>query len=224
MSTKVLTSLVVALLALGVGTGVAFYLAGGTGRSQPVDPVQPTYLSADDVAARFLPGPPWNGKGNGDATLEDAANVQNLTPLWLGTQFGGYNLQAVLHQDYSGPDGRSVNKLVLIYGDCKLQSGGDRPTCSVPLEVHVESVCAVRPEQVAGTVKLENGTLRGGAQSVRFTDGHVVFWSGSSMVTIHAPGQPNLVNQAAQALRSLRSADGVTAGASLAAPDFSSCK
>ena len=111
-----------------------------------------------------------------------------------------------------------------IYGDCVMMGAGERQSCSPPLEVQVRASCFVKPSDVAPGARLQDGVERGGAQSVRFRDGHIEIWSGLSHITIHADGQPELATRAINALRGLNGlARGIDPATPLAPPDWSAC-
>lgn len=213
--------------ALGLGAALAGVVVGlllfslfarGAG-STGEPPLQPETLSSQEVAERFVAGTPWNGKGKGNSTVDD---VREARPdaYWLGAEFGGYHLQAVIRTVYTGPDGRSADVVQFIYGDCVPVSA--EFSCPVPLLIRTESACTVRPTGVANTASVGREQLRGGAELVRFNDGHVTFWTGKVMVTVHATGQPALVDRAANAVARLNDGKSQVASA-LEAGDFSGC-
>lgn len=204
---------VVALFAFVVG-----------GESQGTDPVTPTRLSPEEVSDWFNPGNPWDGKGAGNSTLEDLVNdtSQPNPLLWLGDSFEGYNLQAIVRQEYQGPDGRQVNATLLIYGGCELQ-GKERPTCTPPLQVRLDRICHATRDQVADAVALERTTLRG-VEGRKFRDGHFALWAGERLISVTAPGQPELAERAVSGLRSVDGSGELQPGTALPQPDFSQCK
>jgi len=216
-----LTLTVSVVIGFAVIAAVGFAIEGTT---RGDDPVTPETLSPGQVAQSFGPGVPWDGSGRGNTTIDEllADTAQPEPLLWLGPQFRGYNLQGVTYNKYQGPDGRAVDAVIFIYGSCVL-SEGDRPTCTPPVQLRLDQICHALPGEVAGPVTMERLSLRG-VEAVQFRDGHFALWSGRRLISVTAPGQPDLAEDAVSSLRSIDGAATVAPGAALPPADTSGCR
>lgn len=225
-SSRFLAPFGAAAVAFVVGCGAA--MAFSTLREGGDDSeVLPTQLSQDEVSSRFAPGNSWNGVGSGNWSMAAAEEFADFPLMWLGSELEGYHLRAIDRYQYSGPENLPAqqrgNVVIFGYGDCVVDKTAEHPTCPEPLAVRIEPSCVVRPDAVSQTVALSRDNARGGAELVKFRDGHATLWTGRAMITVQAPGQPALVDAAVVALRGLgRSVESV-AGADLAEPDWKGC-
>jgi hypothetical protein len=215
LSSAILRYGLVAVVAGGVAVAVLSFRVAGSGQ----DPVSPDQLSPSEVADRFAPGKPWDGRGSGNAALEDLDEVTDFEVYWLGTEYAGYHLRAIDRLAYEPPAGAPSNqvgnKVIFGYGAC----APTNPGCPEPLAIHVSDGCQVRPEDIASGVKDSLETIRGGATVVWFSDGHASMWTGRSRVSVYAPGQPAVVRKA---LDDLTPARGPRIEG-LQSPDWASC-
>lgn len=223
----IVTALVIAAVTFVLIVSLGDGAARGSGRksSQAGESRERPTMSAEERATRFQAGEPWQGKGQHQGiSQEEAERFPDYPLLWLGERFAGYNLQAIVRQKYDPPAGipahEAMNSVGFAYGDCTIPEGGR--ACPVPLVVMIEPACLTRPESIATGMRagpLES--VRGGAQLLRFRDGHVRLWTGRVSISIDAPVDPALVDQALQELRGLNVA--LPVSAPLAPPDFSGC-
>jgi hypothetical protein len=187
----------------------------------------PGIMTAQQRAERFQAGLPWDGRGVG-ALDENAVNSFTRYPLyWLGTDFGGYNLQAVNDLRYDAPanipNARAQDSISMAYGTCTPAPGTGR--CLAPITIHIQPICLVRPEIIAPEAKaspnLEN--LRGAALIQHFTDGHVRVWTGTVTIYLSARANPGLITAALARLEGTGLNRAITPSSTLPAPDFSAC-
>jgi hypothetical protein len=214
-----------------LGFLMAFALTGrATGQpgpgGTPGEPHGPGLLTAAERAARFHPGPPWNGQGRGRWSQADLERSRDFPVYWPGERVGIYNLQAVGHSGGTVPPGRAADRprevVTLIYGTCTPEPDVDR--CQAPVTVHIRPVCFVRPAEIAEQVKAgREQPARGSARLQRFADGSAVLWTDRAMISIVAPAGPQLVGQVVAQLRRAGAPAASTAGQRLAAPDRSGC-
>ena len=182
-------------------------------------------MTAEQRDAVYQAGPVWDGKGTGPASETDLENFQDYSLFWLGSTFGGYNPQWAGRTQYDAPadipNARPWDAVTFIYGRCTPPSGASH--CAAPITVHIQKVCAVRPEIVAEAVKqspLE--TLPSGAQVQYLKDGHAMLRTGDVVIAISAIAVPELTENAIAALSPLgqSAVHGLTP---TVAPDFSRC-
>ena len=157
-------------------------------------------LSEAERAELLSAGPQWVGTGRFGLSEVEATAMAPSGALWAGESVLGYNLQAITVADYAPPPGvqsRGEHSVRFNYGVCQ-NPGFDRPSCAWPVQILVESVCAVRPEEVAVGALVRDeaareATVRGKGQLLRFADGHVELWTGEVHIWLDTPGQPELV-------------------------------
>jgi hypothetical protein len=228
VSMRVAVLLAIAALGFAVAFGLTSRATGQPGPGgTPGEPHGPGLLTAQELAERFHPGPPWNGQGSGRLAQADLEQLRGFPAYWPGERVGIYNLQAVGHADGATPSGRAGNRprevVTLIYGTCTPEPGLDR--CQAPVTVHIRPACFVRPEEVPEQAKAGRAqSARGGARFQRFADGSAVLWTERAMISIVAPADPQLVGQVvAQLRRADAGAGAAAAGQRLRQPDFGGC-
>lgn len=183
--------------------------------------IEPGKLPDEDVPpGGALPGEVWDGRGDGNIGEQDAKQYGSLDLFWLGTSYGGFNLQSI--QRSNPPE-----EVSLVYGSCVL-SPGPETSCLLPLSISIRPSCCVKPEvaQAGGyrTSALEN--FRGEALLLRAQpealggQGTIV-WTGTSFVSVVGPAVPDLLPGILNDLRRLNG--GAEPGDPLPAPDFSGC-
>lgn len=171
-----------------------------------------------------MPGDPWDGQGQQGLSQDDAEQFSDYPTYWLGEEFAGYNLQAIIREDYQPeppiPAYEAMDSLGFGYGDCVIPEGAS--ACSVPILIKTEPICLTRPETVAPVAKAsELETTRGGAQVLRFADGHMRLWTGNVSIYLSASVDYDLTIQMASELVGFNT--DLSASEDLPAPDFSSC-
>ncbi len=197
---------VVAGAAAAITSGLSAALQVGDSDDNNTAPVEPIRYSPDQIAEQYTPGTPWDGRGTGNLTQSQVEAFDEFPVLWLGEEFAGYHLQHVSLLGQVAPPGapaeHTFREVAFIYGGCRLD-GGDEPSCNAPLSVQVQPGCSVPQSKVAPGAALARTKVRGDADAVAFRDGSMAIWSGDVMISIHAPGQPDLVTAAADGLRGL---------------------
>jgi hypothetical protein len=197
---------VLAIAAAGITSGLSIALQDGDSGDNNTPPVEPIQYSPEQIAEHYTPGKPWDGRGSGNVTQEQAEAFDEFPLFWLGDQFGGYHLQHIALVSQVAPERapaeQTFRSVTFIYGGCILD-GGEQPSCSAPLTVQIRPGCSVPESKVAPGAEIAKSKLRGSADSVAFRDGSAAVWSGGSVISITAPGQPELVTAATQALRGL---------------------
>jgi hypothetical protein len=222
--TRVLITLLLAVGAFLIGSALIHVVAADNpGKQRARGAPEPiATMTPEEKAERFKAGKPWDAAGQGGLSERALEEFAQYPIFWLGASFEGYNLQSARQVKYSAPTGaRGQDRLTFIYGDCVPAEGATR--CAVPAQLHVQPVCSVLPEWVADGAKAGGlQTLPGGAQLQRFSDGHVVIWTGEVMLDITVAADPSLVNRAIAELRGA-GRDTVGRGGLLPPPDFSNC-
>ncbi|HLF76750.1 MAG TPA: hypothetical protein VJB57_04600 [Dehalococcoidia bacterium] len=183
----------------------------------------PLFSAGDDGPAAqvepggALPGDPWTGKGRQGLSKSQAERFASYPLYWLGPSYGGFNLQAILD---------APSDVTFIYGGCRLRSGPE-PSCPVPLALHLQPVCFVRPEQAQNAYQEPPQTLRGGAVYMRrenpqFGLRDAIIWTGTSLIVVNAGRVPGTLDELLTTLQGM-GPNGIAAGAPLPPPDFSRC-
>jgi hypothetical protein len=197
---------VVAIAAAAITSGLSAALQDGDSGDNNTPPVEPIRYSPEQIAEHYTPGEPWDGRGTGNLTQSQAEVFGEFPVLWLGEEFGGYHLQHVSLLEQIAPPGapaeQTFREVAFIYGGCILD-GGEEPSCNAPLSVQVQPRCSVPQSKVAPGAELARTKIRGDADAIAFWDGSMAIWSGGLVISIHAPGQPDLVRAAADGLRGL---------------------
>jgi hypothetical protein len=223
----------VALTALFLMAYAVIAAVGGeTGGSQtpakpPGDVAVPRKTpSPEELADRYRPGKPWDSS---DPKLAEARQFDGYPLFWFGPSIRGYNLQRIAHVRYTTPWGDVRDEYSFICGTCKIE--GRDGGCAVPASSACIPVCYVKPEHVAPAAR-ERGpdglpmgaeTIQAGALMQRFADGHVVIWTGKTMLDIGIiPEFGRVTDDDLAQLRGL-GRNAFPQGGMLPAPDFSGC-
>jgi len=74
-------------------------------------------------------------RGQSSMAPADVRAFSQFPLYWLGERFEGWHLSVV-----TGPD-PVTHAVTFLYGDCT-PSGGDEPTCSLPIQIQVKPLCA----------------------------------------------------------------------------------
>lgn len=212
-------------LALAAASFVAAFLTAYGIRAASADNPSPPPPLPDDVRAQLVSaGPVWTGKGGQGVSQQEIEAFDRYPLFWLGTEYAGFNLRAIIPVRYDAPPGVPAfygnDSVSFVYGDCE---SADEQGCELPLSVIVQPICEARPDEIAEHVKagpLE--TVRGGALLQRFQDGHVQLYAGSVTITVHMFGNPKLVDQAVQDLHGIGK-NQTAARMALAAPALQAC-
>lgn len=161
-------------------------------------------------------------EGHGPFSAEELKAFSEFPLLWLGESFAGYNLQWAGHIERGEPGARDAwNAVTFIYGTCTPYDETE-PSCPAPVTVHVRPACSVTPSSILPGVVRSTERVRGGAELVRFRDGHVMLWTGDVSVEIHLLARPEAVDEAIAALRGL-GAGATPPGAALPSPRLERC-
>jgi hypothetical protein len=163
-----------------------------------------------------LAGGEWDGRGRGNFTQREAEAFEDFDLYWLGPDYEGLQLQAILHTPQS-------QDVTFIYGSCRLPSGPE-PRCAAPLTVRVQHLCKIQPRDLAGSQQLT--LLRGQAsmnrQGIDRLRESAMIWTGGSAVAV-LPSSPELnLDAILVALRGI-GANRIAPGDPLPEPDFSAC-
>jgi hypothetical protein len=163
-----------------------------------------------------LAGGEWDGRGRGNFTQREAEAFDAFDLYWLGPEYEGLHLQAIIHTPQS-PD------VTFIYGSCRLPSGSE-PRCAAPLTVRVQPLCKVQPRDLAGSQQLTK--LRGQAsmnrQGIDRLRESAMIWTGGSAVSV-LPSAPDLnLDAILVALRGIGT-NTIGPGDPLPEADFSAC-
>lgn len=184
----------------------------------------PPTLTDQEREALFNPGPEWDGQGRQGISQKEAEAFADYPIFWLGQEFAGYNLQAIIRENYVPeppiPAYEAMNSVGFGYGDCIIPAGSS--ACPIPVLIKTEPICLTRPNTVAGAMKASSlVTVRGSAQMLRFADGHLRLWTGRVSIYISAPVNAELTSQMVLQLKGLNTE--VSPSEALPPPDFSSC-
>ena len=164
-----------------------------------------------------LPGDAWTGKGRQGLSQSEAERFAAYPLYWLGPSYRGFNLQAILD---------TPSDLAFIYGGCRPRSGPE-PSCPVPLALHLQPLCFVRPEQAQNAYQGGLQTLRGGAvymrrENVQFRMRDAIIWTGATLIGVNSGREPGTLDELLDTLQGM-GPNGVASGAPLPPPDFSRC-
>jgi hypothetical protein len=179
--------------------------------------VDPASSPDEDVPpGGALAGEKWDGRGSGNLTQREAEAFDDFDLYWLGPDYEGLHLQAIIHTPQS-------QDLTFIYGNCRLPSGPE-PRCAAPLTVRVQPLCKVQPRDLAGSQQLT--MLRGQAsmnrQGIDRLRESAMIWTGGSAVSV-VPSSPDLNLEAILvALRGI-GRNPIAPGDPLPEPNFSAC-
>ncbi|MBI2765794.1 MAG: hypothetical protein HYX53_07770 [Chloroflexi bacterium] len=160
-------------------------------------------------------------------TEADVAAFSEFPLMWLGSSFGGYQLQAVIRTKYDGPkDGPpkfAGNSVTFIYGVCvpSPQSDGG---CGVPLTIHVRPACDIAREDIAPEAMVQAPYRKGTAEIYELRDLATMIYTGDVLVTINVEGQPDLRQAAVDALSGVGGAAAGNYSTIGSAPAMKACK
>ena len=155
-------------------------------------------------------------RGSGNFAQREAEAFDGFDLYWLGPEYEGLHLQAIIHTPQS-------QDVTFIYGSCRLPSGAE-PRCAAPLTVRVQPLCKVQPKDLAGNQQL--AALRGQAslnrQGIDRFRVSAMIWTGDSAVSV-LPSSPDLdLDAILVALRGI-GRNRIGPGDPLPEPDFSTC-
>lgn len=164
------------------------------------------------------------GAGGVASAREQAASFRVFPVYWLGEEFEGLRLTAILRAyqpedprlSIHGRGPRGQNAFIFVYGTCQPR-GGDQPSCPPPLAVRVEPYCDMRPEMFDPVLpRGDPFEVRGAiAQKV---GSHLRVWTGNVGITIFTTLSDDVAVRAAQALRSLNGPGAATPSRPLGPP------
>ena len=185
------------------------------------------YADSDNKVAVQGPGEAWDGEGKGNMTEEDVADFNAFPLLWLGTSYLGYNLTAIqLTQTTVGglPYTEAYPTVIFIYGDCD-PGGGYEPRCSLPLQVHITSVCTVPAADRAISNEMPGvAASRIAARMTRHADGQILLWTADLQISISTSLGANVPTEAIAALHGVGRASAITTASDLPAPSWDACE
>jgi hypothetical protein len=115
-----------------------------------------------------------------------------------------------------------MDSFTFIYGRCT--PDGEAERCAAPAYIHVQPICAVLPKNVLEGLGRPDPvrTLAGGAQLQRYSDGHVIIWTGDVVLDIGIVAYREVRDVDLAELRGL-GRNGFQPGQPLAPPNFASC-
>jgi hypothetical protein len=190
-----------------------------------------TACSGDDSAVdqpvyegtNLYAGEPWDGRGRGPFSQQDAQQFGDYPLFWLDAAFEGFNLQGISANLSQHP---GVDEVAFIYGTCKIPSSQRDGGCSVPLSVMVRPVCSVTPSQARMAYPDTSRTVRGEAllfsRVERNMHESAMLWTGRSLVLVQSNLPLGSLDEIVAALRGI-GANGIEPGEPLPPPDFAGC-
>ncbi|HEX7244072.1 MAG TPA: hypothetical protein VF245_00730 [Solirubrobacterales bacterium] len=138
-----------------------------------------------------------SGCGEDGPTLSEVEKFDAYPLYYAGGEIAGNELDDISGEDswQRNPDQRSVG-FTFFYGTCELE-GGDRPSCSPPIQIQVSSICDRHLGLYKGRPEVSD--LRGAKASAN--GGGLEIFTGRTTVVIF--GEHKLFRPAIQQLRRL---------------------
>jgi hypothetical protein len=177
----------------------------------------------------FHPTSPIPGAGAKALAREQAASFRDFPVYWLGEEFEGLPLTAVLRAwqprdprlQMGGGGPRGQNAFIFVYGTCR-PKGGEQPSCPPPLALRVEPYCDMRPELFDPVLPRGEPLQVRGAQ-VQKIGSHLRVWTGSVGITIFTTLPDEVALRVVRGLRSLNGM-GATSPAQPLGPPVATCQ
>jgi hypothetical protein len=156
------------------------------------------------VASQGLTGAPasQDGADEGESysaawSVEEARAFDEFELFWLGEEFMGHELQAIIRTKFDAPppepDTVRTDSVTFIYGQCALDPAADL-SCTAPITLHNDAYCTRSPEEIKPYASGGERVVRG-VPAVSFREDDLSLWSADVRVDLQL-GDPKVTVEA----------------------------